>query len=550
MQLLNQESKVRREIQLMQTLSHHPNILKIIEIFDTPTDLFLVTEFLEGGELFDLIAKSRGRIQEQEARLYFQQLIAAVDFCHQNMVTHRDLKPENILLDSNRNIKLADFGLGNFFRNGEVLLTPCGSPNYASPEVCGGKPYAGPEVDVWSCGVILYTLLTGSLPFDDDNMGALKNKICRGLYCIPGYLSESSSSLMRRMLDVDPFRRVTLQEVKRHRWFREKLPPYLFSGKWLKPAEDPDLEIIEQMKKLDYEITSSTNTKNLTEATLYPTPLQLGYRLLSIAKPDNTPSVAKYLVQLNQKAKGPKPSKKEPNLDSLVFSTESRRHSKQRKIFEIDLAPFRPMAALNRFGSDTMLVSTQNKTRNLQAPSLASKKSSGSIQPSNTTQGVTTQGSFRMPGPPSSVLSGSRHRGSSRDVIVPLPNWRLVNIFNGISSYEPTSVFLMILTTLKSINYEWFFLNPLKIRCRPIQSKEIPANRILKIPILTIQLFKIEPERQMDDLLVLSVQVFSGATFSAFSESIRVLRKIQEAAQASHYFISPSRNPEVDTPST
>merc|ERR1719226_102728 len=160
-------------------------------------------EHVPGGELFDHIVHKL-RLREDEARRFFQQILAGVEYCHQYMVTHRDLKPENLLLDSNLHVKIADFGLSNVMRDGEFLKTSCGSPNYASPEVVSGKAYVGPEVDVWSCGVILYALLCGSLPFDDENIPNLFRKIKSGSFKIPTYLPKGPTLLIQRMLCVNP----------------------------------------------------------------------------------------------------------------------------------------------------------------------------------------------------------------------------------------------------------------------------------------------------------------------------------------------------------
>ncbi|CAN0305466.1 unnamed protein product, partial [Laminaria digitata] len=144
-----------------------------------------------------------------------------------NRIVHRDLKPENLLLDAHGNIKIADFGLSNWMLDGQFLRTSCGSPNYAAPEVISGTLYAGAEVDVWSCGVILYALLCGSLPFDDESIPALFKKIKAGMYSLPSHLSQLARDLIPRMLVVDPMKRITIPEIRRHPWFTTKLPFYL-----------------------------------------------------------------------------------------------------------------------------------------------------------------------------------------------------------------------------------------------------------------------------------------------------------------------------------
>ncbi|XP_047033277.1 5'-AMP-activated protein kinase catalytic subunit alpha-2 isoform X2 [Helicoverpa zea] len=218
--------KIRREIQNLK-LFRHPHIIKLYQVISTPTDIFMIMEYVSGGELFDYIVK-RGKLQEHEARRFFQQIISGVDYCHRHMIVHRDLKPENLLLDHNMHVKIADFGLSNMMMDGEFLRTSCGSPNYAAPEVISGKLYAGPEVDVWSCGVILYALLCGTLPFDDEHVPTLFRKIKSGIFPIPEYLNKSVVSLLCMMLQVDPMKRATIEDVKKHEWFQKDLPGYLF----------------------------------------------------------------------------------------------------------------------------------------------------------------------------------------------------------------------------------------------------------------------------------------------------------------------------------
>lgn len=218
--------KIRREIQNLK-LFRHPHIIKLYQVISTPNDIFMIMEYVSGGELFDYIVK-HGRLVEDEARRFFQQIVSGVDYCHRHMVVHRDLKPENLLLDQNLNVKIADFGLSNMMMDGEFLRTSCGSPNYASPEIISGRLYAGPEIDIWSCGVILYALLCGTLPFDDEHVPTLFRKIRSGVFPIPDYLNESVVSLLNHMLQVDPIKRATVQDIIQHDWFRRELPAYLF----------------------------------------------------------------------------------------------------------------------------------------------------------------------------------------------------------------------------------------------------------------------------------------------------------------------------------
>lgn len=240
---MEMEEKVRREIKILR-LFMHPHIIRLYEVIETQTDIYVVMEYVKSGELFDYIVE-KGRLHEDEARRFFQQIISGVEYCHRNMVVHRDLKPENLLLDSKCNVKIADFGLSNIMRDGHFLKTSCGSPNYAAPEVISGKLYAGPEVDVWSCGVILYALLCGTLPFDDENIPNLFKKIKGGIYTLPSHLSASARDLIPRMLVVDPMKRMTIREIHEHPWFQSHLPRYLAV---------PPPDTMQQAKKIDEEI--------------------------------------------------------------------------------------------------------------------------------------------------------------------------------------------------------------------------------------------------------------------------------------------------------
>ncbi|EEC51322.1 predicted protein, partial [Phaeodactylum tricornutum CCAP 1055/1] len=274
---LGMEEKVHREINILH-LCTHPHIIRLYEVIDTPTDIFLVNEYVSGGELFDYIV-SKGRLSADEARNFFHQIISGVEYCHFQKIVHRDLKPENLLLDANLNIKIADFGLSNLMRDGDFLRTSCGSPNYAAPEVISGHLYAGPEVDVWSCGVILYALLCGSLPFDDESIPNLFKKIKSGMYSLPTHLSQLAKNLIPRMLEVDPMKRITIAEIRLHPWFQHKLPPYLRHPPELMEKQERivDQEVIDEVMKLPFH-KAYGNTKGLANGTLND--LRCAYELI------------------------------------------------------------------------------------------------------------------------------------------------------------------------------------------------------------------------------------------------------------------------------
>lgn len=214
-------AKVQREIKILALCNQHPHVIRLFEVINTPTDLFLVTEFVSKGELFDHIV-DMGKLPKPEARRLFSQLMHGLEFIHGKQICHRDLKPENLLLDEHLNLKIADFGLSNMLRDGEFLRTSCGSPNYAAPELLRGELYAGPEVDTWSSGVILFALLCGCLPFDDDHMPRLMKKIRDGAYSIPHHVEPDARDLITRILVVDPMVRLTVPEVLSHDFFRDE----------------------------------------------------------------------------------------------------------------------------------------------------------------------------------------------------------------------------------------------------------------------------------------------------------------------------------------
>ncbi|KAJ3221361.1 MAP/microtubule affinity-regulating kinase 3 [Chytriomyces hyalinus] len=209
-------TRIKREVRIMRLLNH-PNIVKLFDVAETDKEIILSLEYIEGGELFDFIV-SNPRLNEKIARRIFRQIISAVDYCHQSSVIHRDLKPENLLLDNQKNIKIIDFGFVNLYDPEDVLKTFCGSPFYASPEMILGKKYIGPEVDVWSMGVILFALLAGKLPFRDANVKDLYRKITTSSFELPSCVTKDSGNLICNMLKVDPHERATVDEVKNHIW--------------------------------------------------------------------------------------------------------------------------------------------------------------------------------------------------------------------------------------------------------------------------------------------------------------------------------------------
>ncbi|KAM5238483.1 serine/threonine-protein kinase MARK1 isoform 3-T3 [Ctenodactylus gundi] len=228
--------KLFREVRIMKILNH-PNI----------------------GEVFDYLV-AHGRMKEKEARAKFRQIVSAVQYCHQKCIVHRDLKAENLLLDADMNIKIADFGFSNEFTVGNKLDTFCGSPPYAAPELFQGKKYDGPEVDVWSLGVILYTLVSGSLPFDGQNLKELRERVLRGKYRIPFYMSTDCENLLKKLLVLNPIKRGSLEQIMKDRWMNvgheeEELKPY--------SEPDPDFN---DTKRIDVMVTMGFARDEINDA--------------------------------------------------------------------------------------------------------------------------------------------------------------------------------------------------------------------------------------------------------------------------------------------
>lgn len=205
--------RIRREVQIMSSV-RHPNIVHIYEVFENSEKMILVMEYCSGGELYDYLSQKKV-LQEDEARRLFRQIATAVYYCHIHKICHRDLKLENVLLDDTGSAKIADFGLSNVFKETSLLSTFCGSPLYASPEIVKGTPYIGPEVDCWSLGVLLYTLVYGAMPFDGSNFKRLVRQISNGDYYEPKNPS-TASPLIRDMLTVDPLKRADIAYICDH----------------------------------------------------------------------------------------------------------------------------------------------------------------------------------------------------------------------------------------------------------------------------------------------------------------------------------------------
>ncbi|XP_065123147.1 MAP/microtubule affinity-regulating kinase 4 isoform X6 [Paramisgurnus dabryanus] len=315
--------KLFREVRIMKTL-HHPNIVQLFEVIETEKTLYLIMEYASGGEVFDYLV-THGRMKEIEARAKFRQIVSAVHYCHQKNIVHRDLKAENLLLDADSNIKIADFGFSNEFTLGNKLDTFCGSPPYAAPELFQGKKYDGPEVDIWSLGVILYTLVSGSLPFDGQNLKELRERVLRGKYRVPFYMSTDCEGILRRFLVLNPTKRCTLEQVMKDKWMNagydaDELKPHI------EPVEDySDANRIEIMVGMGFtteEIKDSLLNQKYNEVTAT-------YLLLGLKTEDGAESRVSGSMTLPRVR--PSPITNGTNKHPSSSSSSSTSHSKTQR---------------------------------------------------------------------------------------------------------------------------------------------------------------------------------------------------------------------------
>lgn len=271
-------AQTKREVVVMRRL-HHPYILRLLEVLASRSNIYFVLEYAKGGELFSRVA--RGRLPEDQSRRFFHQLISAVAFCHFRGVFHRDLKPENLLLDDNGDLKVSDFGLSAIadqIRADGLFHTLCGTPAYVAPEILSRKGYDGANVDIWSCGVILFVLNAGYLPFNDPNLMAMYRKIYRGEYRCPRWTSPELRRLLSRLLDTNPATRITVDEILHDPWFRRGLEEERMS-RLMRYREDVE----EQISKIDIKNNDDDDDRDLNAFDIIS--LSFGFDLSRFFKP-------------------------------------------------------------------------------------------------------------------------------------------------------------------------------------------------------------------------------------------------------------------------
>lgn len=447
--------KIRREIQNLK-LFRHPHIIKLYQVISTPNDIFMIMEYVSGGELFDYIVK-HGRLVEDEARRFFQQIVSGVDYCHRHMVVHRDLKPENLLLDQNLNVKIADFGLSNMMMDGEFLRTSCGSPNYASPEIISGRLYAGPEIDIWSCGVILYALLCGTLPFDDEHVPTLFRKIRAGVFPIPDYLNQSVVSLLKSMLQVDPIQRATIQDIIEHEWFRIDLPAYLFPSA---PAADPT----NGTTPIDYDIIGEVCDKfGVTEQDVHDA--------IMAGDPHDQLNIAYHLIMDNKRIEDE--ASKLDNSDFYLASSPPPHGFSPE--FASSMAVRSPRHRLYSDAGSYNYYPTRN----------SANSSPGGNNNSNSSCASNTSANNNLPINNNSNNNNNNNinnNNSPNQQPVKRAKWHL-----GIRSQsKPSDIMNEVFRAMKALNFEWKVVNPYHIRVRRLNQV---TQRFTKI---SLQLYQVD----------------------------------------------------------
>ncbi|THG16018.1 CBL-interacting serine/threonine-protein kinase 5-like [Camellia sinensis] len=278
--------QIKREISVMR-LVRHPNVVELKEVMATKQKIFFVMEYIKGGELFAKISK--GKLNEDSARKYFQQLISAVDFCHSRGVSHRDLKPENLLLDENGDLKVSDFGLSALpeqLWNDGLLHTQCGTPAYVAPEILRKKGYDGAKADLWSCGVILYVLLAGFLPFQDENVMKMYRKVFKAEFEFPPWFSTESKRLISKLLVADPEKRISISAIMRVPWFQKgftrpiafSIPEQLIDEK----EQEKEETIVMKTSKQEIEMVRSKRSPPFYNAFEFISSMSSGFDLSSL----------------------------------------------------------------------------------------------------------------------------------------------------------------------------------------------------------------------------------------------------------------------------
>jgi len=427
------------------------------------------------------------------------------------MVVHRDLKPENLLLDGQNRVKIADFGLSNIMIDGDFLRTSCGSPNYAAPEVISGKLYAGPEVDVWSAGVILYALLCGTLPFDDEHMPSLFRKIKSGIFPIPEYLEKPVVNLLLHMLQVDSIKRATIKDVINHEWFRINLPAYLFP-----PINEGDASIIDIDAVRDVSYRFNVSEEDVTNALLGDDPhdkLSVAYNLIV----DNKRIASEighgqhlHPLAIMQKAGGPVLDSPNPviihsksGIDHLTHCPAVGNEQQKRSLANCDNCPIKGVEGCpfshEEHGKGSAAQRQRSATTEQKKPAKMSINDFYHIAPAskllqadqassrhpermNTSSKITSTLDYKEQSVPSPQGSKSPHTKRAK--------WHL-----GIRSQSnPMDIMYEVFRAMRHLNFEWKILQA--YHCIVRKKPEDPK---LEVPKMSLQLYQVDPRNYLLD---------------------------------------------------
>lgn len=260
------KKKVFQEVLILKTCNHR-NVIRLLEVFENQKYLFIVQEHASGGDLLTYV-KERGRLPENEAKLIFMQIVLGVQHCHGHNILHRDIKPDNILIDKGMTLKLCDFGVSRFVKKGQTINEQCGTPAYIAPEIIRDKGYEGCYPDLWSMGVLLYALVTGTVPFKGSTIDELHRSILMGKYSFPSYLSAEVMDLISQFLKLNPHSRIAIGDILKHRWFGNlrQLDDFLSPGqKVLSGAPAETKNPIKQGKQVLHKRSHSLNKTNAVQ---------------------------------------------------------------------------------------------------------------------------------------------------------------------------------------------------------------------------------------------------------------------------------------------
>lgn len=366
---------IEKEISVLKLLKH-PNVVKLIDVIRGDQKIYIVLELVTGGELFDRIVQE-GYLIETDARKLFRQMVSVIEYCHGNLIAHRDIKPENILLDGEGNVKVTDFGLCNFIKPGEFFQTSCGSPVYAAPEVIlNSEGYVGTKSDIWSMGVVLFAMVAGHLPFEVDNKGHLLSieSLLSGKFPMPRHLSAELADLLLKMINPDPVRRATLEQIKNHAWVNTGylFPPPCYLEHRSQGVDRVNEEVFQMLRPLKFDMDAARTAILLNDQCLATSVYHLFLEQMSPkleARPAPQPRKPTRRLSLSL------PNVPEPGADASVF-VEAARHRRP-----VDHSP--KLSTLSE-SDDTFVTNPINISSPVGSPSPRSHIQTMGMSPTNT----------------------------------------------------------------------------------------------------------------------------------------------------------------------